>query len=148
MSATGAIGTKLGRSSIAMPGVVRVVTGAELAGVVASWRGEHRLFPALKAPEQQALAVDVARFQGEAVVAVLAATRAEAEDAAEAVHVEWDELPAVADAPAALMGDAAASPTPSPATRATTSSTAAPAPTPWPAVSATTPITSTTAATW
>lgn len=90
----------------AMPGVVRVVTGAELAGVVASWRGEHRLFPALAAPEQHALAPEVARFQGEAVAAVLATTRAEAEDAAEAVVVDWRELPAVAEASAALAPDA------------------------------------------
>jgi carbon-monoxide dehydrogenase large subunit len=88
-----------------MPGVVRVVTGAELAAVVASWRGEHRLFPALRAPEQHAMAVDTARFQGEAVAAVLASTRASAEDAAEAVVVAWQELPAVVDAAAALQPD-------------------------------------------
>ena len=59
-----------------LPGVVRIVTGAELADTVDGWRGEHRLFPALRAPEQRALAMDVARFQGEAVAAVLAVSRA------------------------------------------------------------------------
>jgi len=46
--------------------------------------------------------VDVARWQGEPVVAVVAASRAEAEDAAEAVEVEYEELPAALDAERAL----------------------------------------------
>jgi len=86
----------------AMPGVVGVFTAADLEGVVASWRGEHRLFPALRAPEQHCLAPEVARFQGEAVAAVVASTRAQAEDAVEAVAVDWEELPAAVDAGAAL----------------------------------------------
>jgi len=90
------------REAAAMPGVARVVSGEQLAGVVSSWRGDHRLFPALRAPRQHALALGRARFQGEAVAAVLADTRARAEDAAEAVAVELEELPAVHDARAAL----------------------------------------------
>jgi carbon-monoxide dehydrogenase large subunit len=89
----------------AMEGVVRVVDGAKLAQVVTAWCGEHRLFPQLRAPLQHALALDVARFQGEAVAAVVALTRAQAEDAAEAVSVEWHELPAVCEADAALADD-------------------------------------------
>jgi carbon-monoxide dehydrogenase large subunit len=85
-----------------MPGVVRVITAGDLAGVVPAWRGEHHLFPALRAPEQHPLAPEVARFQGEAVAAVAATSRAEAEDAAEAVVVSWEELPAASDAASAL----------------------------------------------
>jgi len=90
----------------AMPGVVRVVAEKDLADVTASWRGKHDLFPNLKAPEHHVLARGVARWQGEAVAAVVARTRAEAEDAAEQVIVDWEELPAVVEAEDAL--DAAA----------------------------------------
>lgn len=90
----------------AMPGVVRVVAEEDLAAVTTSWRGKHDLFPNLKAPEHHVLARGVARWQGEAVAAVVARTRAEAEDAAEQVIVDWEELPAVMEAETAL--DAAA----------------------------------------
>jgi carbon-monoxide dehydrogenase large subunit len=86
----------------AMPGVIHVVTAADLEGVVEPWRGTHNLFPDMKVPVQTALATDTARWQGEAVVAVAARSRAEAEDAAEHIVVEWAELPAVSDAAVAL----------------------------------------------
>ena len=86
----------------AMPGVTRVVIAEDLAHVVSSWRGIHNLFPDMKAPEQHVLAADIARWQGEAVAAVVARSRAEAEDAAEQVVVDWQELPAVSDAESAL----------------------------------------------
>src|SRR5207245_9453282 len=43
------------------------------------------------------LAVDVARYAGEWVAAVVADTRALAEDAAELVHVDYEPLPFVLD---------------------------------------------------
>jgi carbon-monoxide dehydrogenase large subunit len=92
--------------ALAMPGVVAVFTAGDLEGAVASWRPEHKLFPTMAAPEQFALARDVARWQGEAVVAIVAESRARAEDGAEQVTVSWHELPAVTDANAALATDA------------------------------------------
>ncbi len=87
----------------AMPGVLAVLTGAELAqaGVkpippVAGFPGPGGRPPA-SAP-QRALAHEVVRFVGEAVVAVVATSLLQARDAAEAVAVDYDELPAVADA--------------------------------------------------
>ena len=87
----------------AMPGVVAVLTGAELAkaGVkpippVAGFPGPGGRPPASAA--QRALAHEVVRFVGEAVVAVVATSLLQARDAAEAVAVDYDELPAVADA--------------------------------------------------
>ncbi len=74
----GAIDTS---AALAMPGVVAVFTAADLEGAVASWRPEHKLFPTMAAPEQFALAREVARWQGEAVVAIVAESRARAEDA-------------------------------------------------------------------
>ncbi len=51
------------------------------------------------------MAVEKACWQGEAVVAILAKTRAEGEDAAETVQIQWQELPVVADAQTALDPD-------------------------------------------
>ncbi|MFP6696635.1 MAG: xanthine dehydrogenase family protein molybdopterin-binding subunit [Alphaproteobacteria bacterium] len=90
----------------ALKGVVAVLTAAEISDAVASWRAEHKLFPTMAAPEQFALATDVVRWQGEAVAAVVAESRAVAEDGAELVAVAWAELPAVVDAKDALAPDA------------------------------------------
>ena len=89
-------------SALTMPGVATVVTGKTLSQVVTPWRGVHRLFPALRAPQQHALAIDTVHFQGEALAAVIAQSRAQAEDAVEAVSVDWQELPSVCDVEQAL----------------------------------------------
>ena len=89
-----------------LDGVVAVLTAAEIADAVASWRAEHKLFPAMAAPEQFALAGDIVRWQGEAVAAVVAQSRAVAEDGAELVAVDWHELPSLVDAKQALATDA------------------------------------------
>jgi carbon-monoxide dehydrogenase large subunit len=85
-----------------MPGVIAIVTGPELAKVITPWVGVLTHMKGLKSAPQHALAIDRACWQGEAVAAVVAETRAEAEDAAEMVVVEWEELPAVVDMEAAL----------------------------------------------
>ncbi len=86
----------------AMPGVVRVVTAADLAGRCTPWVGTLAHFAGLKSAPQYPLAPDRATWQGEAVAAVLAETRAEAEDAAALVLVEWEELAPLPDALTAL----------------------------------------------
>ena len=86
----------------AMPGVVRVVTAADLAGRCTPWVGTLAHFAGLKSAPQHPLAPDRATWQGEAVAAVLAETRAQAEDAAALVLVEWEELAPLPDALAAL----------------------------------------------
>jgi carbon-monoxide dehydrogenase large subunit len=90
----------------AMPGVIRILTAADFAAVVAPWRAAHDLFPTMRAPEQTALAINIARYQGEPIVAVLAATRAEAEDACDAIEVDWEPLRQVGDIDEALASDA------------------------------------------
>ncbi len=92
--------------ALALPGVVAIFRAEDLEDAVSSWRAEHKLFPAMAAPKQFALARDVVRWQGEAVAAVLGNSRAEAEDGAELVSVEWNELPALTDAKQALAPDA------------------------------------------
>ena len=86
----------------AQPGVVAVLTGAELAERSRPWLGTMKNAPALLSVPQYGMAVDCARWQGEPAVAVVAEGRARAEDAAEHVLVEWEELPAVADVETAL----------------------------------------------
>jgi carbon-monoxide dehydrogenase large subunit len=86
----------------AMPGVVAVVTGAELAQVCTPWVGVLSHLKGLKSAPQHAIAVDRACWQGEAVAAVVATSRAIAEDAAEQVVVDYVELEAVVDMRGAL----------------------------------------------
>src|SRR4029078_1403572 len=84
------------------PGVIAVVTGAELAKVITPWVGVLTHLKGIKSAPQHAIAVERACWQGEAVCAVVARTRAEAEDGCELVDVGYEELPAVTDAETAL----------------------------------------------
>ncbi|MGE5146111.1 MAG: xanthine dehydrogenase family protein molybdopterin-binding subunit [Candidatus Eiseniibacteriota bacterium] len=86
----------------AMPGVVRVVTGRDLVEVCQAFQGIAETAPMLKSPPQRALAVERVLWQGEAIAAVIAESRARAEDAAERVAVDIEPLPAVVDPVAAL----------------------------------------------
>src|SRR3954447_21389366 len=85
-----------------MPGVMAVVTGAELAEVCTPWVGVLSHLAGLKSAPQYAIAVDRACWMGEAVAAIVAATRAEAEDAAEHLQVDYEEMQPVADMETAL----------------------------------------------
>ncbi len=91
----------------AMPGVVAVVTGAELAQHCTPWVGVLTHLQGLKSPPQPAMATTVARWQGEPVAAVLADSRAVAEDAAALVEIDYAPLEPVVDAEAALAAGAA-----------------------------------------
>jgi aerobic carbon-monoxide dehydrogenase large subunit len=86
----------------AATGVVAVVTGAELEHVITPWVGVLTHLKGIKSAPQHAIAVDRAYWRGEAVCAVVARTRAEAEDACELVNVDYDELTPVTDAETAL----------------------------------------------
>ena len=79
------------------PGVIAVVTGAELAKVMTPWVGVLTHLKGLKSAPQPPIAVDRACWQGEAVCAVVARTRAQAEDACELVEIDYQPLPAVTD---------------------------------------------------
>lgn len=89
-------------AAAAMPGVLRVVTGAEMAeaGVkpmpgAAGFRRADGSDAA--SPPRLAIAHERTRFVGEAVAAVVAETVQQARDAAEAVVVDYEELPMVVD---------------------------------------------------
>ena len=85
-----------------MPGVIAVVTGQELAAVITPWVGVLSHLKGLKSAPQSAIAIDRVCWQGEAVAAVVATSRALAEDAAEQVSIEYAELEAVTDMRSAL----------------------------------------------
>src|SRR5882757_8142283 len=78
-----------------MPGVIAVVTGRELAAVITPWVGVLTHLKGLKSAPQSAIAIDRVCWQGEAVAAVVATSRAAAEDAAEQILVGYEELEAV-----------------------------------------------------
>src|SRR6185503_16170364 len=84
------------------PGVIAVVTGAELSKVITPWVGVLTHLKGIKSAPQHAIAVDRACWSGEAVCAVVARTRAEAEDGCELVQVKYQELPAVTNPETAL----------------------------------------------
>ncbi len=79
-----------------MPGVIAVVTGEELAAVCRPWQTKLAPFPGHVSPIQSPLARGEVCWQGEPVVAVVAESRAQAEDAIEHIAIEWEELPAIA----------------------------------------------------
>src|SRR6516164_8410746 len=98
-------------AAAAMPGVARILTGRDLvdAGVRPipnSADFKRRDKSPTATPLRHALAVDTVRYVGEAVAAVIAATPLEARDAAEAVQVDYEPLPAVVDAVAATAAGA------------------------------------------
>ncbi len=86
----------------AAPGVVGVYTGPDLAEIHDPWIGVLTHLEGLKSAPQYALPLERTTWQGEAVVAVVAETRALAEDAAALVKIDWEVLPAVTDAETAL----------------------------------------------
>ncbi|MEC9346381.1 MAG: xanthine dehydrogenase family protein molybdopterin-binding subunit [Pseudomonadota bacterium] len=94
-----------------MPGVVDVITGQELrdagvGGLPSLWPVKNRDGSKRKEPPHFALAFDKVRHVGDGVAMVIAGTPTQARDAAEAVMVDYDPLPAVSDAMAAKAADA------------------------------------------
>jgi carbon-monoxide dehydrogenase large subunit len=94
-------------AALAMPGVIAVVTGKELADAglkpipVAAplkWHDGSEQRPAARL----SLAHEVVRHVGEPIALIIAETAAKAQDAAEAVAIEFEDLPAVTTADEAL----------------------------------------------
>jgi carbon-monoxide dehydrogenase large subunit len=88
-----------------VPGVVAIFTGADLAGITPLPCLVPRNLPdgsPMPRPAWRALATEAARHIGDAVAMVVASSAQAARDGAEAIAVDWDPLPAVAEAEAAL----------------------------------------------
>jgi aerobic carbon-monoxide dehydrogenase large subunit len=84
-----------------MPGVVAIFTGADVAhinGVPCGWQVNFKNGDLMKEPKHPLLCADRARHAGDPVAIVIAETKGQAVDAAEAVQVDFEELPCVVDA--------------------------------------------------
>jgi carbon-monoxide dehydrogenase large subunit len=93
------------------PGVIAVYTGAELAaakvgGLPCGWLITDVKGQPMKEPPFPALAQGKVRHVGERVAVVIAESAAQARDAAELVEVDYQPLPAVANAAKARSGPA------------------------------------------
>ncbi|MGU9981153.1 xanthine dehydrogenase family protein molybdopterin-binding subunit [Phreatobacter sp. HK31-P] len=88
--------------ALKVPGVVRVFTGADLARVCDPWVAVLAHLKGMKSAPQYPLPLERATWQGEAVVAVVADTRAAAEDGVAALAVAFEPLPAQVDMETAL----------------------------------------------
>jgi carbon-monoxide dehydrogenase large subunit len=89
-------------AAAAMPGVLAVLTGAGLAADGVDPLAFMAMFKRpdgtpMTAPPRRALALERVRYVGEPVAAVVATTRAQAIEAAEAIAVDYEPLPAVVD---------------------------------------------------
>ena len=83
-----------------MPGVVRVFTAKDFAGVggiPCGWQITGRDGEVMKEPKHPILADGKARHVGDPIAAVVAETREQARDAAEAIALDLEALPAVMD---------------------------------------------------
>ena len=87
----------------ALDGVEAIFTGAQIA----EFLGPMPVPTPFPAPEHRAVAADVVRYVGDPVAVVVARDRYLARDAADAISVDCEPLPAVVDPEAALTGQPA-----------------------------------------
>lgn len=92
----------------AMPGVVAVLNGAELTGdgignIICGWAVNSKDGSPMNMGAWSALATEKVRYVGDAVAVVIADSQQQARDAAEAVAVDYEVLPAVSQSTAAVQ---------------------------------------------
>ena len=88
------------RAAEAMDGVEAVFTGAQIAEFLAPMP----IGTPFPSPDHRAVAVDTVRYGGEPVAVVVASDRYVARDAADAIVVSYETLPAVVDLELAMTG--------------------------------------------
>lgn len=90
-----------------LPGIIKIYTGADLHGTIGSiptaWIPPES---ELKQVSHPVLAHDRVRYVGDAVAMVIAENTAVAQQALDLINVQYQPLPAVVDARAAIKGDA------------------------------------------
>lgn len=94
-----------------MPGVEAVLTGSELVAdgignLICGWMVHSKDGAPMNMGAWRALEPEIVRHSGQAVAVVIADTLGQARDAADAVLVEYEELPVVVDAADALDPEA------------------------------------------
>ena len=93
-----------------MPGVVRIFTGADfegVGGIPCGWQVTDRHGNPMQEPPHPVLAQGKVRHVGDPIAAVVAETAAQARNAAEAIELDIEELPAVVDMAGALSDGSA-----------------------------------------
>ena len=90
--------------AIKSPGVLAVFDGPKVAEYCKPWVAVLAHLKGIKSPPQHAIAIGRACWQGEAVAAVVAESRTQAEDGAQLIEAEWEELPVVVDMEQSLKG--------------------------------------------
>src|SRR2546423_397928 len=88
------------KAAAAMPGVLAVLTGAQLASdkignLICGWMIHSKDGSPMKMGVHRPLAIDRVRYVGDHVAVVLADTIEQARDAAELISVDYEPLPAV-----------------------------------------------------
>jgi carbon-monoxide dehydrogenase large subunit len=99
------------KAAQAMPGVIAVLTGKELqtdgiGNLICGWMIHSKDGSPMNMGAWSPLATETVRYVGDAVAIVVAETKGQARDAAEAVDISYEELPAVTDAVSALEAGA------------------------------------------
>lgn len=94
-----------------MPGVIDILTGHELVAdgvgnLICGWMIHSKDGTPMKMGAWRALESELVRHVGQAVAVVVAETRSQARDAADAVEVDYEPLPAVVDSLDALKAGA------------------------------------------
>src|SRR5690349_18753194 len=94
-------------AAMKMPGVIAVLTGKQIVddkvgNLICGWAITSKDGTPMKMGAWPAMAPETVRFVGQAVAVVIAETKNLAKDAAEAVVVNYEELPAVPDVGAAI----------------------------------------------
>ena len=88
--------------ALKMNGVIKIVKGADIAAICKPYMGILSHLEGMKSVPHFPLAMDRAMWHGHPVVAVVAQTRAQAEDAAELVEIDYEPLTPVVDEELAL----------------------------------------------
>jgi aerobic carbon-monoxide dehydrogenase large subunit len=107
--AHGRIGAIDTAAAEAMPGVIRIFTARDFEGVgglPCGWQVTDRHGAPMQEPKHPVLAEGTVRHVGDPIAVVVAETAEAARDAAEAIAVDIEELPAVIDMKAALQDGA------------------------------------------
>jgi CO/xanthine dehydrogenase Mo-binding subunit len=86
------------------PGVIGVFDGRAVAEYCTPWVAVLAHLKGIKSPPQHPIAIERACWQGEAVAAVVAESRSQAEDGVALIEADWEPLPAVIDMDEALAG--------------------------------------------
>src|ERR1700753_3608699 len=98
-------------AAMEMPGVLAVLTGQQIVddkigNLICGWAITSKDGSPMKMGAWPAMAPETVRFVGQAVAVVIAETKNQARDAAEAVVVTYEELPAAPDVKSAIKSGA------------------------------------------